>query len=134
MNIHPASIADVPTLAIHDHHISKPELEASIRANRILIAEENGVFVGWLRYNLFWDSIPFMNMLYVSEEYRGKGIGSLIVADWEERMRNAGYKEVMTSTVSEEYAQHFYHKHGYRTIGGFLLRDDPYEIILSKAL
>lgn len=47
-------------------------------------------------------------------------------------MKQAQYKCIMTSTASNEYAQHFYLKLGYRAIGGFSFQNDPYEIILIK--
>lgn len=134
MEIRYAVMDDLEILAAHDRHIAKEELRNSIRLNRVYITEEDGKFIGWLRYNLFWDNTPFMNMLYLLEDSRGKGIGRQMVAYWEHRMKALGYALVMTSTVSEEYAQHFYHKLGYRTIGGFLLSGDPYEVILEKAL
>jgi ribosomal protein S18 acetylase RimI-like enzyme len=49
-------------------------------------------------------------------------------------MHRSGYHIVMTSTASDEYAQHFYRKLGYTAIGGFALPGDPYELILSKEL
>lgn len=134
MEIRVASAADLDVLAALDRHIIREELADSISRRRVYIAEENGVLAGWLRYNLFWDNTPFMNMLYVLEPYQGKGCGKTLVSYWENAMKLQNHKRVMTSTVSEEYAQHFYVKLGYRTVGGFLLPEDPYEIILSKEL
>ena len=94
--------------------------------------EEN--FVGWLRYNLFWDNTPFMNMLYFLEDYRGRGYGSKLVSFWEDEMKNKGYKLVLTSTQSNEDAQFFYRKIGYIDNGSFQLPDEPVELILYKCL
>lgn len=51
---------------------------------------------------------------------------------WERAMAEVGHKRVMTSTQSDEFAQHFYQHMGYCVIGGFLMGDDPYEVILVK--
>lgn len=134
MEIRTATAADFDVLAALDRHISRGELKNIISLGRVYIAEENGVLAGWLRYNLFWDNTPFMNMLYVLEPYRGKGGAKALVSYWERAMKSQNHRLVMTSTVSEEYAQHFYVKLGYRAVGGFLLPGDPYEIILSKEL
>ena len=91
-------------------------------------------FVGWLRYGYFWDNTPFMNMLHLKEEYRGRGYGSKLVAFWEEAMRNKGYKIVLTSTSVSETAQHFYQKLGYKAVGGLTLGREPMEILLSKEI
>jgi hypothetical protein len=45
-----------------------------------------------------------------------------------------GFTQVMTSTLSNEDAQHFYRKLGYRDVGALLLPDEPLEIILLKEL
>jgi len=134
MQIRLAASKDSDILHSYDHHISKQELLNSIHLNRVYIAEDNGVFLGWLRYNMFWDNTPFMNMLYLLKGNRGNGFGRQLVEYWESQMCEQGYEVVMTSTASDEYAQHFYHKLGYMTIGGFTLKDDPYEVILSKRL
>lgn len=134
MIVRQAKPKDIETLKQHDKHISSQELENSINLNRIYIAEENNIFLGWLRYNLFWDNIPFMNMLYLLEHNRGKGYGKELVTHWEKEMKEQGYENVMTSTASDEYSQHFYHKLGYQAVGGFTPIGDPFEIILWKNL
>ena len=74
---------DITTLKKYDKHICEIELKNSINAKRILILLHNDTFIGWLRFNLFWDNIPFMNMLYMLEDYRGKGYGKQLVGFWE---------------------------------------------------
>lgn len=134
MEIRFAQSKDMEQLVRLDRHISKEELKNSIRLSRVYVLEEGGEVLGWLRYNLFWDNTPFMNMLYLLEESRGKGFGKSLVTYWENEMKGLGYETVMTSTVSCEQAQHFYHRLGYAAVGGFALGDDPYEVILSKKL
>ena len=58
-----------------DSDIGKEILKEKIRAKEIIVIKENGEIVGWLRYGLFWDMLPFMNMLYIVEPYRRKGLG-----------------------------------------------------------
>ena len=134
MSIRTAKLDDLPMLKQHDRHISAQELEHSVRLGRVYMAETQGEFAGWLRYNLFWDNTPFMNLLYALDGHRGKGLGRALVGHWEARMKQAGYETVMASTQSNEYAQHFYNKLGYAAVGGFLLPDEPYELILAKKL
>jgi len=121
-------------LTEHDIYISGNIIEQKIRNKEIYVVEVNGENIGWLRYNLFWDNIPFMNMLYFLEEHRKKGFGTTLVKYWEEEMKQKGYKIVFTSTQSDEDAQHFYRKMGYKEIGGFKYLDYPYEIIFNKVI
>ena len=81
---------------------------------------------------MFWDNIPFLNMLYFVEDYRGKGFGSQLVNLWEKEMLKNKCKMVLTSTQSSEQAQFFYRKIGYMDCGSLLLPDEPLEIILLK--
>ena len=134
MTIRTAVMADLPVLACHDRHISRDELENLIRLGRVTIAEDDGEFAGWLRWNLFWDNTPFLNLLYLLEPYRGKGYGKALMDHWEKQMQHQGFDRVMTSTASDEYAQHFYQKLGYSAIGGFTPPGDSYEIIFDKSI
>lgn len=134
MNIRLAEEKDMKELCFYDKHIDKNELLSVIRLNRIFIVEEKDTFIGWLRYGLFWDNTPFMNMLYVLDSRRNKGYGMRLVEHWEKEMKSLGYTTVLTSTQSNEYSQHFYVKLGYKTIGGFLLEPESFEIILTKKL
>ena len=100
MLIRVATEADLQVIKTYDHHISQKELSASIQRNRVYLAEEQGKFLGWLRYNLFWDNTPFMNMLFFLEESRGKGYGRQLVEYWEQEMKEQGYEVVgMTMCV-----------------------------------
>lgn len=134
MQIRWAEEKDLAILRTYDQHIRADELEKRIRQGGVLIAEEQDHFVGWLRYHLFWDNTPFMNLLYLLEPERGKGTGRVLVAFWEEQMKKQGYHAVMTSSQADEYAQHFYQHLGYRAIGGFLLPGEAYELIFWKSL
>ena len=118
----------------YDKHISKEELANIIKLKRVIVMYEDDKFVGWLRYNLFWDNTPFMNMLYLLDNERGKGNGSRLVIFWENEMKQKNYEFVLTSTQSNEEAQFFYRKIGYVDSGALLLPNEPLEIILYKKL
>lgn len=134
MRIKYADQGDFDILRKHDKHIHAEELERSIAAKRVLAAFHEGAFTGWLRFNLFWDSLPFVNMLYLLEEYRGKGYGGGLLRCWEREMADAGCRQVLASTLSNERAQFFFRKNGYVDCGALLLPGEPLEIILRKDL
>lgn len=125
---------DFDILSRNDRHISAEIMKKKISDKNILIAETDGGFAGWLRYGLFWDEIPFMNMLFVIEKFRGTGIGGWLVRSWEKMMSEQGYEFLLTSTQADEYAQHFYRKLGYKDLGGFTPFGEEYEIILGKKI
>ena len=129
-----ATKEDIDILTANDKHVDKQEMLNLISLSRVYVMEEDGKFIGWLRYNLFWDHIPFMNMICLNDSERGKGYGRKFVEFWEDEMRKLGYTKVMTSTASDEFAQHFYIKLGYSTIGGFIPFGEKFEMMLSKKL
>lgn len=135
MQIEYATDEDYQYICDNDKHVAKELIKSKIAAKEILIArDESGKTVGWLRYNYFWDNTPFMNMLYLEEDYRRLGIGKELVGVWEAEMKRKGYELVMTSTLSNEHAQHFYRKLGYKDSGSLLLEDEPLEIIFTKSM
>jgi len=134
MIIRHAEITDYLWLKEHDRHICEKILKTKIKSKEIYIAQENKELIGWLRYNLFWDNIPFMNLIYFLEKYRRNGMGKKLVNYWENEMKDKGYINVLTSTQSNEEAQHFYRKMGYTEIGGFKYLEEAFEIIFHKNL
>ncbi len=132
MTIRYANRADTSLLLSHDRHVTQGELLYSIGRNQVLMLFEEETFAGWLRYHLFWSHIPFMDMLFFLEEYRGRGLGEKLTAFWESEMKAQGYKRVMTSSRSDERGQFFYRKHGYVDCGAWLLPGEPLEIFFYK--
>lgn len=126
---------DLAFLTAHDRHIGAQELARVVRLGRVVIATDaEGAPVGWLRWGLFWDNTPFMNLLFVLPQARGQGVARALIARWEDDMRAQGYAVAMTSTASDEDAQGLYRHLGYRAAGGFLPEGEPYELIFVKRL
>ncbi|MEW2374960.1 GNAT family N-acetyltransferase [Micromonospora sp. NPDC047812] len=125
---------DVSFLVQAELHVDRMELHRVIEAGRVTVAVEDTSIQGWLRWGLFWDEIPFMNMLFVLEQHRGKGLGTRLIQHWENQQRAAGHGSVMTSTLASEEAQHLYRRLGYVDRGCLLLPGEPLEILLAKSL
>lgn len=134
MTIRHATENDIEFILRNDKWISREVTQCKIRDGQIFVAIEKDIFIGWLRYGLFWDNSPFMNMLYLLEPYRGRGTGKALVAYWENEMKQKGYQLIFTSSAQTEYAQHFYIKLGYHAIGSFQLKTEPLEIIFAKEI
>lgn len=117
-----------------DEHVDSTIIKQKIHDQQIVIAQLHGQPVAWLRFGFFWDTIPFMNLLFVVGGVRGKGVGSKLVAFWESAMQEQGYAMVLTSSQADESAQHFYRKVGYKDCGSLLLENEPLEIFFSKLL
>jgi GNAT superfamily N-acetyltransferase len=117
-----------------DRHLQEQEFLLKVRDKRGYVIRDDDKPIGILRYGLFWDNTPFLNLIYFIENYRRKGFGKKAIIFWENEMRLLGYKAVMTSTQVDEEAQHFYRKLGYKDSGSLLLDDEPLEIIFTKSI
>ncbi|NLM62340.1 MAG: GNAT family N-acetyltransferase [Clostridiales bacterium] len=78
MKIVYASEQDSQFIFDNDKHLPGDFVLSKISDREIIIAKDNDVNVGWLRYGYFWDNIPFMNMLFVLDGHRNRGIGCYV--------------------------------------------------------
>ena len=137
-DIRPVTDADRGFWFSLDRHLDAAEFARKVRDGMGFVLTVGGKPTGILRWSLFWDSIPFCNLLYVKIDHQRKSFGRRLAAHWEKEMRTRGHDLVMTSTQSDEAAQRFWRRLGYRDCGGLTLpfpgHEQPTELILGKAL
>jgi len=123
-------------LVRNDSHIRPEMLRRLVKQRQIIVLRDGEETIGWLRFGFFWDTIPFMSMFAIEEEYRGQGLGTQMAQFWEEEMRKQGYDMLMTSTQSNERAQNLYRRLGYKDCGGLLLPlpNEVLELVFVKKL
>jgi GNAT superfamily N-acetyltransferase len=130
-----ATDSDYEYIRHQDRHISESLILSKIKGNEIyIVRDQDGNNIGWMRYGYFWDNTPFMNLIWLDEPYRDKGIGKQVVLFWEEQMKEKGFNLIMTSTQADEGSQHFYRKLGYKDAGCLILDTQPSEIFFVKQL
>ncbi|QNN55016.1 GNAT family N-acetyltransferase [Nocardioides mesophilus] len=129
-----ANSADLPFLEEVDTRLSPDTIADLVSIGRMMVVKVDGDAVGFLRWGMFWDQLPFMNLLWVLPDWRGQGVGTTLVEAWEKSQLAAGRDLVLTSTMSNEKSQHFYRRLGYVDTGALLLPGEPAELILRKPL
>lgn len=121
-----------------DRHLPEEEFMNKVERGQGYVCLADGIPVGLLRYNLFWDNTPFCTMLYIDERCQGQGFGRLLMTRWERDMKARGYGIALTSTQVNEAAQHFYRKLGYRDCGCLVIDvkgyEQPMEMFMIKEL
>ena len=133
ITVRPAAESDRAFWFSLDGHLPAAMFSRKIRDGEALVAEEDGEPAALLRWSLFWDEIPFCNLLYVTPERQRRGIGRALMRAWEDEMHAQGHDRVLVSTQSDEEAQQFYRKLGYRDCGGFLPESHgPMELFFLK--
>lgn len=126
-----AKLDDIDFLKQYDYEVYN--LENDINNNLVYIIEDK-INIGFLRYSLFWNRIPFINMLYIKKEYQNMGYGTKLLNDFIKIIKDLGFKEIMTSCVSLEDGKYFFLKNKFNISGGFNPIGEGYELIMSRKL
>jgi ribosomal protein S18 acetylase RimI-like enzyme len=95
--------------------------------------DEKGNVIGGLLGGTYWGWM-YIDILWVKEEYRQRGIGSRLLSEAEGEAVRRGCHHVHLETMSWQ-APKFYEKFGYETVG--ILPDIPkgnQKYLLTKAL
>ena len=136
LQIEPAPPQDWPLWRALDSHLSEEAFCRAAQGQMTRWIKTDGGIVGILRYQLFWETIPFLTLLLLKEAHRRQGFGRAAMALWESELVRAGHRMVLVSTRADESAQHFYRTLGYRDCGCLLLDapgyGQPAELFLSK--
>ncbi|MCI8331603.1 MAG: GNAT family N-acetyltransferase [Clostridiales bacterium] len=121
-----------------DQHLAKEEFQRKVEQKMGYVLCEEQTPVGLLRYQLFWDQIPFCTLLFIDPAKQKRGYGRALMSFWEQEMKSLGHQMVMTSTRVDEEAQHFYRALHYKEAGSLILTipayAQPMEIFFVKAL
>ena len=83
--------------------------------------DEEGNLIGGILGGTYWGWM-YVDILWVHESHRKRGIGSKLLAEAEKEAKARGCHHVHLDTMSWQ-APEFYKKHGYTTIG--ILPDIP---------
>ena len=121
-----------------DKHINDTGYNNLVYTKSGYVIWEKNQRTGIIVHCILWDNIPFMNFLFIKEEYRNKGLAKQAIIIWENEMKNQGYKMTLISTQVDEGAQHLYPKLGYIDCGGLVFNntpfDQPMEMFFRKVL
>ena len=95
--------------------------------------DADGNRIGGILGGTYWGWM-YVDILWVHEDHRGKGIGSMLLAEAEKKAKARGCHHVHLDTMSWQ-APEFYKKHGYTVVG--ILPDIPkgnHKYLLMKEL
>lgn len=123
-----ANVDDLKFIKQYDYEVY--DIEADVKNNLVYIIVEKE-FIGFLRYSLFWNRIPFINMFYIRDIYRNKGYGKELLNFFIKEMQNKKFENIMTSCLSEENGKMFFLKNAFKITGGFNSFKEGYELILD---
>ena len=118
-----------------DDSISQSKWKSWTDNRQAILAFDDSEFIGWLQYNYFIEKYPFINRLYIFEQYQNNGTGTNLIQFWEAEMKNKGETRLMLSTESDNYgARRLYERLGFKCVGELNLRPQNQELVLLKEI
>jgi ribosomal protein S18 acetylase RimI-like enzyme len=112
-------------------------LREKIERGFIYLAYFDSDCLGYLRWDFFWNRLPYLCLIVVKKEQRGRGVGQQLLTKWMEDLKQKEYKFCLSSSQENEPPAVEWHlKQGFREIGRLAtLNDDgSVEIFLRKEL
>jgi ribosomal protein S18 acetylase RimI-like enzyme len=101
-----------------DHYIATDIVRRKIEWREVIVAEISGNLIGYLRLEYLWSVIPYIGLIRVLAEHRGKGVGKAMLRYTEQYLREKGYGALYSSSqVNEEEAQGWHRKVGFKECG-----------------
>ncbi len=125
----------IDEMLMEHNKLSKPleQKEAFIKINRCIKNSEGIVVAGILAYSVMWH-ILYIDTLWVNEDNRGEGYGSILLKKVEAEAKKIGCHIAHLDTFDFQ-GPDFYKKNGYEVFG--VLEDSPKghkEYFLTKKL
>ncbi|HXH09638.1 MAG TPA: arsinothricin resistance N-acetyltransferase ArsN1 family A [Alphaproteobacteria bacterium] len=124
-DIHNQGIEDrVATLDVEPHtlHEQQEWFQRHGPRHPVVVAEVGGEIVGWASLNPFSPRAAYRFVadlsVYIERQWRGKGIGSVLLQDLVRRAKTLGYHKIVLSAFPFNQAgMRLYEKFGFRTVG-----------------
>lgn len=138
MIIRPVEQPDMAFWMSIDKHVDAEGFHNRVHTKTGFVLWEAERPIGLMWYCALWDNLPYLNLIFLLPEYRGKGFGAAAMLQWEQEMKKRGFRTLLVSTQVDESAQFFYRKLGYVDCGGLVLEGTPFsqpmELFMRKVL
>ena len=124
-------------LLFEGHPHAADVLRRAITEGKIVLAESaQGGVVGYVRWDYFWDSIPFCLTARVKPQHQRRGVGHRLYERIEDTFRRRGCRFWLSSTEeTNESSRRFHESIGFRPIGKLAeLGQDVSEIFYRKEI
>ncbi|BCJ94714.1 phosphinothricin N-acetyltransferase [Anaerocolumna cellulosilytica] len=87
-----------------------------------IVAEQNNRIIGWVALTPFSNRLVYKGVaqvsIYIHEDYRGKGIGSLLISELINKSEEFGFWTLQSAIFESNMASVKLHeKHGFRIVG-----------------
>lgn len=109
---------DLPTLGRLDRWPKEQVWQHKIAGGEVMVLELDSRIIGLLRYELLWTTVPFMSLIEIKAEYRGRGYSRTMLTFLKEHLKARGYVALLSSSQTDEPEPQRWHLHmGFRSNG-----------------
>ncbi|HCR71304.1 MAG TPA: hypothetical protein DIW23_07675 [Anaerolineae bacterium] len=137
LNIRFASEADIPNLKQLDSWTKDIMWHRKILGQEVIVLEAENQIIGLIRYDLLWSTVPFLSLIFIEENYRGKGYSRQMLEFLKMHLRSEGYVALLSSSQTDEPEAQNWHRHiGFKSNGIIenIADDDVGEVVFRMLL
>ncbi|WP_155590819.1 GNAT family N-acetyltransferase [Lysinibacillus cavernae] len=99
----------------HSFHHRESRQKGAVRPLHLIVTDQQQQWIGGMTAEVYWGWLE-IHKFWFSEAYRGKGIGSKLLAQAEETAQKMGATKALLTTY-EFQARTFYEAQGYQVVG-----------------
>ena len=130
---------DIPLLKEVDEWPKDEAWQRKIDASEVVVAvaENPTVIAGHLRFSVLWSTVPFLGLIFVAPEHRGKGLSRRLLEFLTAELKEHGYVALLSSSQTDEPEPQRWHVHmGFHTNGiiEHIADDNVGELVYRKML
>ena len=119
VTVHRAQPADLAFVA-QDGYVGEDRVARQIAAGEVWIAGDGAASLGYLHLEYLWGRVPYIALIRILPEHRGRGVGRALVAAVEHHLAAAGHPWLYSSSQADESEPQAWHRHMGFTECGFL--------------
>jgi predicted GNAT superfamily acetyltransferase len=82
-----------------------------IQRDEILILSVNDEPVGHLWFSFLWSTIPFIDLIYIKQDYQKRGLSRVLLGFLEAYLQESGYDVLYSSSQMDEPEPQAWHRH-----------------------
>ena len=91
--------------------LPRERLLQKIQQDEILILRVNDEPVGHLWFGFLWSTIPFIDLIYIKQDYQKRGLSRVLLGFLEAYLEESGYDVLYSSSQMDEPEPQAWHRH-----------------------
>lgn len=110
LNIRFATEADTTACRRFDSTVSPSVIRSKSRSKEVILAFRGEEPIGYLRFEYLWSKIPYIALITVREDSRGRGVGAGMLRFLEAYLRRKGHSRLLSSSQADEPRPQRWHR------------------------